>query len=364
MKEYGLRVVLDCAGCSYWLADVRRPLTPPSRQWSPRSPGSAFVLRADPSSGWLASWSEQTDGSFKLMVVNGDNGEQLDVDTAERPGRAVLDSRHGPSAVLQGRLQRQAEEHDGHLRHLRHGKAKASTNIRQINDMLETYQLDPHRRRRRLDGVRADDRHAAACPSFSIFSPTRTRCRQNAVSGQHRLGIRPEQRMASKLYWYLHDPKDGNFNIVSWSFQEEAITPTCSSSPPTAIPPTITRCSSWTARAAGPRRSYQRERPDAAALRLRLPRPEEPGDHPGAPAGGRRRGAVLRLEGPQRHALCADAKTPRRGVQHPGDRTAGTARAASCCAARTRSRWSITRRRRRPTFYTTVDDRDKKKPMT
>jgi len=181
-------------------------------------PGSAFVLKADPSSSWVACWSAQADGKFKLMAVNGDNGDKLEVTTVDRPGGLCWIPGRGKLLYCKG-IYNDKLKNTKVVYAVYDLAAKKATNlIPDLIDLKETYLLDP---------IASEDGkmvfiltiNTIGLPSFNIYFPEANSLTSTTVSAN--IGSDFDLSSdGSKLYWYLHNPDNGNFNIVGWSFQD------------------------------------------------------------------------------------------------------------------------------------------------
>lgn len=181
--------------------------------------GEAYVLRSDPSSSWLATWSAQADGKFTLMVIDGEKGDRREVVTVDNPGGLCWIPSLNRLLYCKGVYNDKLKNNNVVYYYYDIATAK-STKITDIVDALDTYQLDPIAAE---DGsmvflLTIDTRRV---PSFNIYFPDANTLSRTPVDAN----IGSEYDLSSdgsKLFWYLRNPADESLNVIGWDFAANA----------------------------------------------------------------------------------------------------------------------------------------------
>jgi hypothetical protein len=177
-------------------------------------PGEAFTVRCS-DNDWLACWSLQGDGNYKLFVVNGGNGDSKEVDSSAAPGGFCwLTSKNLLLYTVSKHITKPAEfnEVTYYLYNTGTGTKKKLTVIK---DLIDTYQFDP---------ISSDDGSRAfhmtigsrSLPSFNLYLNDGQQILPRDASAR----IGSDYDLSSDgttLYWMLEDTTNNSRSIVGWN---------------------------------------------------------------------------------------------------------------------------------------------------
>lgn len=183
--------------------------------------GELRVVRVTPDSHWLAGWSRQTDGQYKLYVIDADNGGSDMISTAEEPGGLVWIPKLARLYYCQGFYNDKVNS--SRVRYDIYDPAsKDSLKISDtLTDTTQMYLFDPIPAE---DGTRVFHMlvDTKQIPNFvmyfphqsmrdSVFSPLVT---EALIASEYDLSSD-----GSKVYWYGHNQETGAIMIVEWDLE-------------------------------------------------------------------------------------------------------------------------------------------------
>ncbi len=184
-------------------------------------PGEMHVVRVTQDSHWLAGWSRQPDGKYKMMVVDADNGGTLEIASAETPGGLVWVPKLARLYYCQGFYNDKVKS--SRVRYDVYDPAtKDSLKISDtLSDTTEMYLFDPIPAE---DGTRVFHMliDTKQIPNFvmyfphqglrdGVFSPLVT---EALIASEYDLSSD-----GSKVYWYGHNQETGAIMVVEWDLE-------------------------------------------------------------------------------------------------------------------------------------------------
>jgi hypothetical protein len=183
--------------------------------------GEMHVVRVTPDSHWLAGWSRQRDGKYKMMIVDTDNGGMQDVSTAEGPGGLVWIPKLNRLFYCQGFYNEKVKS--SRVRYDIYDPAsKDSMKISDTSiDTTEMYVFDPIPAE---DGTRVFHvlLDSTQAPFFITYFP-HTQMRDGVFSPLSTNAlIASEYDLSSdgsKVYWYGHNQTSGKMMIIEWDLE-------------------------------------------------------------------------------------------------------------------------------------------------
>ena len=193
--------------------------------------GAAYVVRCDPASDWLAAWSLQPSGRYKLLVINGANGEVRSVTTSANssgewsyPGGLSWIPNHNRLLFTYGIYNQVVNDYKVYY-YTYDVATRETTKELQITDRLETYLFDPIPAE---DGSRVFHMLIGPgdIPVFLTYLPDSGQLvPRDAVSQLGNVAnIASEYDLSSDgnyVYWPLHNPDTGDYVIVGWDLNPE-----------------------------------------------------------------------------------------------------------------------------------------------
>ena len=183
--------------------------------------GEMHVVRVTPDSHWLAGWSRQADGDYKLLVVDTDNGGTQEVATAAEPGGLVWLPKLSRLYFCQGFFNEKVNS--SRVRYdIYDPVAMDSMKITDtLTDTTEMYLFDPIPAE---DGTRVFHMllDTTQIPNFimyfphatmrdGVFSPLVT---EALIASEYDLSSD-----GSKVYWYGHNQDTGAIMVVEWDLE-------------------------------------------------------------------------------------------------------------------------------------------------
>ena len=191
-----------------------------------RIEGAAYVLRCSMDSSMLATWAEQADGRYQLVIIDGDNGDKRTVTTKgnkaglwKTPGGICWIPETNKLLFTYGIYNDLLDEYRV-LYHIYDSKTKVSKKKVQLIDKSLAFTFDP---------IAAEDGsrllHLLFGPDYipqivTYFSADQPIISREAVSQLGSLAnISSEYDLGSDgsmVYWPLHNEQTGDYSIVGW----------------------------------------------------------------------------------------------------------------------------------------------------
>ncbi|MCB1217237.1 hypothetical protein KDL44_07580 [bacterium] len=178
--------------------------------------GDASVVRCTPRSNWLAAWN-QVGNEYKLVVINGDNGEKREIFTADNPGGMCWIP--GKNVLLYTFAFYQEKLKLNNVIYRTYNvDTKADVLVGEMKDLFEMYTLDPIAAE---DGSKAMQMtiNTESLPSFNLFLSGVNQ----VVPRVARANIGSDYDLSSdgySVFWHLHDANTGDFYIAEWSLED------------------------------------------------------------------------------------------------------------------------------------------------
>lgn len=183
--------------------------------------GAAYVVRACSTHDWVAAWSQKSDGTYDLYVVNGQKGTKRVIANEHYPGGMCWIPKTQKLLYCRG-MKSDKVEFTHVTYYLYDLDSDTSTKLIDVNDMLSAYLLDPIASE---DGSIVFHMTIAATrkgdiPSFNIYN----------TAANVMMPLPSEANIASdydlssdgtRLFWLLHDPDSGNLFIVGWDINKQ-----------------------------------------------------------------------------------------------------------------------------------------------
>jgi hypothetical protein len=183
--------------------------------------GDLRVVRVTPDSHWLAGWSRQPDGKYKLMVVDTDKGSSVEIASASEPGGLTWIPKLGRLYYCQGFFNEKVKS--SRVRYdVYDPVSKESLKVSDtLTDTTEMYLFDPIPAE---DGTRVFHvlLDTTQIPNFimyfphtglrdGVFSPLVT---EALIASEYDLSSD-----GSKVYWYGHNQKSSDIMVVEWDLE-------------------------------------------------------------------------------------------------------------------------------------------------
>jgi hypothetical protein len=184
--------------------------------------GEMRVVRVTPDSHWLAGWSRQGDGKYKLMVVDTDKGGAVEVSNASGPGGLTWIPKTNRLYFCQGFYNDKVKS--SRVRYdIYDPVSKDSVKVSDTStDTTEMYVFDPIPAE---DGSRVFHMliDTTQIPNFimyfphvalrdGVFSPLVT---EALIASEYDLSSD-----GSKVYWYGHNQDTGKLMIIEWDLEK------------------------------------------------------------------------------------------------------------------------------------------------
>jgi len=186
-------------------------------------PGRADVVKTAPYSHWLAAWSEGTDGSYTLWVVDTNNGRKQEVTTSRYPGGYCWIPKYNKLFYCKGQYVSEMDLYRV-VYYSYDPTVEESSKIIELRDFMETFKLDP---------LAADDGSLVwhrtvdqgttnfgegTIPSFNYYFPEENK--MDALPANANIGS--DYDMASdglEIFWPLYKEDTGDLYFVGWDTQ-------------------------------------------------------------------------------------------------------------------------------------------------
>lgn len=191
-----------------------------------RIEGAAYVLRCSMDSSMLAAWAEQSDGRYKLVIIDGDNGNKRNVTTKgnkdglwANPGGICWVPDTSQLLFTYGIYDDLLNQYRVYYYTYDHG-TKVSTDLQQLIDKSLAFTFDPIAAE---DGSRifhllfgldyvpqmvtyfGESEHIVSGPAVSKLDTIAN------ISSEYDLSSD-----GSMVYWPLHNDQTGDYSIVGW----------------------------------------------------------------------------------------------------------------------------------------------------
>jgi hypothetical protein len=173
------------------------------------------MFHASPDGAWLAGWVLQSDGTSKLLIVSTNKGDKIEADAGAMPGGMAWLA--GSNQLLYCKAIRNDTLKMNHVTYYTYDpKTKARKKAGEIDDELETYQIDP---------IAADDGsklfsltfdHSLKFPSFNVYFAGEGKLK-SIVKPANIGSIFDLSSDGSTLYWWLKNPQTNNMNLILWN---------------------------------------------------------------------------------------------------------------------------------------------------